>query len=59
MRDWKLAAKAFAPDIPEEAVERAAGPLDALEAAFRPLAAKVPIETEIAPAMLVHPERAE
>jgi spore maturation protein SpmB len=59
MRDWKLAAKAFAPDLPEEAALRAAAPLDALESVFRPLAEGIPLETEMAPVMLVHPERGE
>lgn len=56
MTDWKLAAKAIAPDIPEEAVERARQPLAALEAAFRPLVAAIPHETEPACVLLVQCE---
>lgn len=43
-------ARALAPDIPEAEVERIAPALDALETAFRPLAAEIPHETE--PAVL-------
>lgn len=49
-RDWKAVARALAPDIPEAEVERIAPALDALETAFRPLAAEIPHETE--PAVL-------
>ena len=45
-RDWKAVARALAPDIPEAEVERIAPALDALETAFRPLAAEIPHETE-------------
>jgi hypothetical protein len=41
MTDWVQIARARGLDIPEEAVERAAPALAALEAAFRPLAAKL------------------
>ena len=50
MRNWILAARALAPDMPAEAAERIAAPLDALEAAFRPLTLSLPPETE--PAVL-------
>jgi len=38
MTDWKALAAARCPDIPPEAVARITPALDALEAAFRPLA---------------------
>ena len=41
MTDWIQIARARGLDIPQEAVERAAPALEALEAAFRPLAAKL------------------
>jgi hypothetical protein len=53
MPDWKKAAEAFAPDMPADAVERAAKPLDTLEAAFRPLVARIPLETEPASVLLI------
>jgi hypothetical protein len=56
MPDWKQAAAAFAPDIPAEEVERAALVLEKLEAQFRPLVSAIPLMTEPAPVMLVHPE---
>jgi hypothetical protein len=46
MPDWKQRAAAMAPDIPEEAIARVSPGLEALESAFRPLAAKIPVETE-------------
>jgi hypothetical protein len=52
-RDWKAAAQAFAPDIPADAIERIAPSLDKLEAAFGPLATKIPLETEPASVLLV------
>jgi hypothetical protein len=57
--DWKLRARAMAPDMPEEAAARAAGPLDGLEAAFRPLVAGLTDDVEPAPAMFVYPEQAK
>jgi hypothetical protein len=53
MADWKSAAKALAPDMPPDAAERAAKPLETLEAAFRPLVAAIPLETEPAYVLLV------
>lgn len=50
-RDWKAAAAALAPDIPAEQIERIAPSLDGLEAAFRPLTAK--LEAEIEPAYVL------
>jgi hypothetical protein len=57
--DWKLRARAMAPDMPEEAAERASGPLQNLEAAFRPLVARLSDDVEPAFAMFVYPERGE
>jgi hypothetical protein len=53
MRDWKAIAKAVAPDIPAEQVDRIAPPLDALETAFRPIVHTSPHETEPAYVLLV------
>lgn len=52
-RDWKTAAQALAPDIPADAIEKIAPSLDKLEAAFRPLPARIPLETEPAYVLLV------
>lgn len=52
--DWKAAARAFAPDIPEEQVNRIVPVLDALETGFRPLLADLPLDlppaTDLEPA---------
>ena len=56
-RDWKAAAAAFAPDVPLEQLEKIAPSLDALEAAFRPQVAKLPLETEPAYVLLVAREK--
>ena len=56
MTNWKQAAAAFAPDMPADAVERAVQPLEKLEAAFRPLLARIPHETEPAYVLLLAPE---
>ena len=56
-RDWKAAAAAFAPGIPVEQVEKIAPSLDGLEAAFRPLLAKLPVETEPAYVLLLAREK--
>jgi hypothetical protein len=56
MTDWKQAAAVFAPDIPAEDVERIALVLDKLETQFRPLVSAIPLMTEPASVMLVHPE---
>jgi hypothetical protein len=37
MKDWKAIAKASGIEIPAEDLDRIVPPLDALEAAFRPL----------------------
>ncbi len=46
MQNWKLIAAASGFDIPEEELNRIVPVLDALEAAFRPLVKKIPVETE-------------
>ena len=46
MKDWKKIASANGLNIPEADVERIAPSLDALEAAFRPLTARIPHEVE-------------
>ena len=46
MRDWKAIAKAAAPEIPAADVNRIVAPLDALEAAFRPLVKDLPPDLE-------------
>ncbi|MCW5981286.1 MAG: hypothetical protein KIT09_24595 [Bryobacteraceae bacterium] len=56
MRNWKAIAAGLGPPIPEDDIARASGPLEALEAAFRPLAQAIPPETEPAYLMLVEPE---
>ena len=56
-RDWKAAAAAFAPDVPFEQLEKIAPSLDALEAAFRPQVAKLPLETEPAYVLLMAREK--
>jgi hypothetical protein len=48
MTDWKALAAARCPDIPADAVVRIVPALEALEAAFRPLAAKLTAEDESA-----------
>jgi hypothetical protein len=45
-RDWHALARALALDIPEPDLDRIKPALDALETAFRPLAASVPHEVE-------------
>lgn len=45
-RDWHALARALALDIPEPDLDRIKPALDALEAAFRPLAGNVPHEVE-------------
>ena len=55
MTDWRLAAAARCPEIPAAEVERIAPVLEALEAAFVPLAAHIPIECEPATEFRVEP----
>ena len=56
-RDWKAAAAVFAPGIPVEQLEKITPSLDGLEAAFRPLVAKLPLETEPAYVLLLAREK--
>jgi len=46
MKNWKMIAEASRPEIPAEEMVRVAPPLDALEEAFRPLVATIPLEIE-------------
>jgi hypothetical protein len=46
MTDWKSVAKARRLNIPEDAIERIASPLDKLEEAFRPLVKTIPLDVE-------------
>lgn len=46
MKDWKAIAKAVAPEIPAGDIARIVAPLDALEAAFRPLVKDLPVDWE-------------
>ncbi len=57
MKDWKSIASANELQIPDADLERSRAPLEALEAAFRPLAATIPHETE--PAVMYQPEDGE
>ncbi len=44
--DWKLAAAAFAPEIPEEQVERIAPILEQLQQTLEPVFDELPFEAE-------------
>jgi hypothetical protein len=44
--DWKAIAAARKLDIPADAIERITPSMNALEAAFRPLVAKIPFDVE-------------
>lgn len=46
MTDWNSLVAAHGLDIPAEELSRVTAPLDALEAAFRPLAAHLPVDLE-------------
>jgi hypothetical protein len=59
MTDWKTLAALRCPDIPADAVARIAPSLDALEKAFRPLAATLTPTDEIAVTLSNLQERAE
>lgn len=59
MTDWKTLAAARCPDMPAEAVTRLAPSLEALEAAFRPLAEKLTPRDESAVIFENVQERAE
>jgi hypothetical protein len=59
MKNWKKVAEAGDLRIPEVDLENIAPALDALEAAFRPLAKNIPDDVEPAVTFRVFPERAE
>jgi hypothetical protein len=59
MRNWKQLASALGAGIPDAELDRVTGPLDALEAAFRPLATKIPPETEPAYVVFIAREESE
>ncbi len=46
MKNWKAIASGNGLDLTDEYIAKIAPPLDALEAAFRPLIAKIPHEVE-------------
>lgn len=50
MKDWKKIAEGSGLDLPEP--ERIIGPLEGLEAAFRPLVKTIPYDVE--PAVIFH-----
>jgi hypothetical protein len=52
-KDWSAVARAVAPDIPADAVERYVAPLDGLESSFRPLARSLDLDTLPAHVLLV------
>jgi len=54
VKNWKAIALAHAPDVPAPAVDRITAPLDALEAAFRPLVKSLGPEAE--PATTFRPD---
>ncbi len=56
MRDWKLLAAALELDLGDAEIEKIAPSLDALETAFRPLARKIPHDTEPAVLFFSAPE---
>lgn len=53
MKDWTEIARGHGLEIPEAELARMAPVLDALEAAFRPLAAAIPEDVE--PAVIFRP----
>lgn len=55
-RDYQALLKALAPEIPEESRPGVTGPLEALEAVFRPLAKELKDETEPAYVLLLPTE---
>jgi hypothetical protein len=48
-KDWKQIARISTPDVPPAQLDAIARALDAMEAAFRPLAQAIPPEAEPAP----------
>ena len=59
MKDWKKIAVGLGLNLPDEALDRAAASQDGVEAAFRPLVSKIPLETEPAYVSLRQPEDEE
>lgn len=57
MTDFRAVARARGLGIPEEELDRVARPLEAIEAAFRPLVAELPSLLE--PATAICPEAGE
>jgi hypothetical protein len=47
MTDWKRIAAGVAPDIPAEDVEKIAPIMEALERAFEPLRATIPLGADV------------
>jgi len=56
MKDWKLLAAGCGLDLPEEELARINAVMEALEAAFRPLACTIPMEVEPAVTFACPPE---
>jgi len=56
MKDWKLLAAAHGLELGPEEAERVRAVMEALEAAFQPLAASIPPEVEPAVVFLCPPE---
>lgn len=59
MKNWNELARAAAPAIPKEQLERIVPVLEKLEAAFAPLEAGLPLETEPAPVFRPLPQEAQ
>jgi hypothetical protein len=59
MKDWQLMAKALGLDISDQEMDRLKPALDSLEAAFRPLTARIPGEVEPAVIFRCLPEGKE
>lgn len=57
MTDYRAIARARGLNLPEDQLVRITGPLEILEAVFRPLAADLPASLE--PAIGIYPEDAE
>ena len=55
-RNYQALARAIAPEIPDDKLASVVGPLETLEAAFRPLAKEIDAETEPAYVVLLPPE---
>lgn len=56
MTDWKKAAQAVAPEIPDSQLDTITPALDALEKAFRPLTASITAEDSPAVSFAAIPE---